>query len=294
MCTVAGTSVTLLTTGTCTIAADQAGNANWNAAPQVLQSFTVSAAPKTDQTITFPALADVRFDQAAPVPARHRQLGPGGHLLTASAGICSVTSGGVITLVGVGLCTIAADQAGNATYNPAPQQSQSFTITPGNQTITFGALAPKTLADSPVTVGATASSGLAVSFSSTTPLVCTVAGTSVTLLTTGTCTIAADQAGNANWNAAPQVLQSFTVSAASVPPSLTLDKTTVPQGGKVLVTGQGYMPDDSVDVYLNSTPVLLTTVATDGSGAFLGHGHDPDHDRRRRAHDRRPGPRPER
>ena len=75
----------------------------------------------------------------------HGQLGLSRrHLRTAaSAGICSVTSGGVITLVGVGLCTIAADQAGNATYNPAPQQSQSFTITPGDQTITFGALAAR-------------------------------------------------------------------------------------------------------------------------------------------------------
>ncbi len=137
----------------------------------------------------------------------------------------------------------------------------------GDQTITFGALANKTLADSPLTIGATASSGLAVSFSSATTAVCTVSGTSVTLLTTGTCTITANQAGNATWNPAPPVPQSFTVSAA-VPPSLTTDKGTVPQGGKVVVTGQGYMPDDSVDVYLNSTPVLLTTVATDGSGGF--------------------------
>ena len=68
----------------------------------------------------------------------------------------------------MGDCTIAADQAGNATYNPAPQQSDTFTISKGDQTITFLGLADKTLADSPVTIGATASSGLAVSFSSTT------------------------------------------------------------------------------------------------------------------------------
>jgi hypothetical protein len=98
--------------------------------------------------------------------------------------------------------------------------------------------------------------------------VCTVSGTSVTLLTTGTCTIAADQAGDADWNAASQVTQSFTVTTAAVPPSLVTDKTTVPQGGKVVVTGKGYRSNDHVDIYLNSTPVLLTTVPTDGSGAF--------------------------
>jgi hypothetical protein len=60
-------------------------------------------------------------------------------------------------------------------------------------------------------VSATATSSLEVSFSSQTMAVCTVAGTTVTLVTTGTCTIRASQGGNANWNAAVNVDQSFTV-----------------------------------------------------------------------------------
>jgi RHS repeat-associated protein len=79
------------------------------------------------------------------------------------------------------------------------------------QTITFGALGSKTTADSPVSLVATASSGLPVVFSSTTTTVCTVSGVSLTLLTTGICTIAADQAGNAGYAPATQVMQSFTV-----------------------------------------------------------------------------------
>jgi hypothetical protein len=260
-----GTSVTLLTTGTCSISADQAGDADWNAAPQVTRTFAVSTA---DQTISFPALTGVRLDQAAPVPAATASSTLPVTYSASTPGTCSATSAGVITLLHVGTCTIAADQAGNGSYNPAPQVSRSFSIAKGNQTITFGALAAQTLADSPVTIGATASSGLAVSFSSNSLPVCTVLGTSVTLLTTGTCSISADQAGDADWNAAPQVTRTFAVSTAPVPPSLVTDKTIVPQGGKVLVTGQGYMADDDVDIYLNSTPVLLTTVTTDSSGGF--------------------------
>ena len=37
--------VTIVAAGTCTIAADQAGSTNYNAAPQVLQSFAVAKAP---------------------------------------------------------------------------------------------------------------------------------------------------------------------------------------------------------------------------------------------------------
>ncbi len=168
----------------------------------------------------------------------------------------------------MGLCTIAADQAGNATYNPAPQESQSFTISKGDQTITFGALADKTLADSPVTVGATASSGLAVSFSSTTLPVCTVAARASRSVSPAPAPSPPTRPATPTGTPPPRCPRASPSARRQVPPSLILDKTTVPQGGKVLVTGQGYMPDDSVDVYLNSTPVLLTTVPTDGSGGF--------------------------
>ena len=53
-----------------------------------------------------------------------------------------------------------------------------------------------------------------MSFSSLTAPVCTVSGTTVTLVATGICTIRAAQAGNANFNPAPNVDQSFTVSPA--------------------------------------------------------------------------------
>ncbi len=46
-----------------------------------------------------------------------------------------------------------------------------------SQTITFGSLSSRTMLQSPFTVSATASSGLAVTFSTTTPSVCTSSGT---------------------------------------------------------------------------------------------------------------------
>jgi YD repeat-containing protein len=37
-------------------------------------------------------------------------------------------SGTTVTLVAAGTCTIRASQAGNATYAPAPNVDQSFTV----------------------------------------------------------------------------------------------------------------------------------------------------------------------
>ncbi len=67
-----------------------------------------------------------------------------------------------------------------------------------------------------------ATSSLPVSFASLTSTVCTVAGSSVTVLAAGRCTIEATQAGNADWDPALPFEQSFvvgyTVSSLSPPP----------------------------------------------------------------------------
>ncbi len=58
---------------------------------------------------------------------------------------------------------------------------------------------------------ASATSGLAVSFSSATPEVCSVAGSTVSLAAVGTCTIYANQTGDTEYDPAPQGQQSFPV-----------------------------------------------------------------------------------
>ncbi len=85
------------------------------------------------------------------------------------------------------------------------------------QTITFGTQTPRALIAggsfllNPV---ATASSALPLAYSSLTPSVCTVSGTTVTMFTAGTCTVRADQAGNAQF-ASAFATQSFVIGAAA-------------------------------------------------------------------------------
>ncbi len=55
-------------------------------------------------------------------------------------------------------------------------------------------------------------SGNPVTFSSGAPTVCSISGATVSFTGAGTCTIAANQAGNADYLSAPQVTQSFTVT----------------------------------------------------------------------------------
>jgi hypothetical protein len=119
-----------------------------------------------------------------------------------SAGICTV-SGSTVSFVGGGTCTISANQAGNSSYEPAPQVQQSFTVAPAAQTVTITSSNPGPVDNesAPYTVTAFASSGLSVVIviPPESDGVCTVSGSTVTFLARGDCYVVAYQAGDANY-----------------------------------------------------------------------------------------------
>ncbi len=208
ICTVSGATVTLVAVGTCTIQATQSGNTNWVAATPVTQSFQVT---QGNQTITFGVLSNKSLGAAPFAVSATSSSGLAVSFASTTSTICTV-SGSTVTLVAVGTCTVQATQGGNTNWSAATPVNQSFQVTQGNQTITFGALSNKAFGTAPFTVSATASSGLSVGFASTTSTICTVSGTTVTLVAVGTCTIQATQSGNTNWAAATPVNQSFQVT----------------------------------------------------------------------------------
>jgi hypothetical protein len=213
VCSVSGNVLTLLTTGTCSVTASQQGNANYSAAASVTQSFTVAPAGQP-QTITFGALPNVTMSPNPIVLTATASSGLAVSFASATPATCSVTANS-LALLGVGACSVSATQAGNGTYAAAPAVTQSFTISVGTQSITFGPLSNAVFGSGTVTVSAAASSGLPVIFASTTQAVCTITGNTVTLLAAGTCSIVALQAGNANYSPATPVTQPFSVTRAT-------------------------------------------------------------------------------
>ena len=140
--------------------------------------------------------------------------GASGQPVTFSAtGVCSIT-GSQLSFASTGSCTVNANQAGTPTYVAAPAVQQTFTVTKGTQSINFSALAPQTFAaGGSFAIAASASSGLAVTYGGGTADVCSVSGTTVTMLGAGTCTLTGNQAGDANWNAAAQATQTVAITA---------------------------------------------------------------------------------
>ena len=100
------------------------------------------------------------------------------------------------------------------------------TITaPANQTITFPSPGNQTYGVGPLTLGATASSGLTVSYSVTSGSA-TVSSNMLTITGTGSVTVQASQAGDANWNAATPVNQTISIAQKTVTGAITLNNKT--------------------------------------------------------------------
>jgi len=79
------------------------------------------------------------------------------------------------------------------------------------QSISFAAPTSKLTGAGTVTLNASASSALPVSYSSSTQSVCTVSGVVVSLLDEGNCTIVASQSGSGLWDPAVSVARTFKV-----------------------------------------------------------------------------------
>jgi hypothetical protein len=123
VCSVAGTSVTLTGIGSCTIIASQPGNSLFDAAPSISRTFNVVS--RSDQTITFPAIADRRYGDASFTVAPTSSSGL--PVTLQASGNCSV-NGSSVTVGAVGSCQITASQPGNDTYNAAADVVRSFAI----------------------------------------------------------------------------------------------------------------------------------------------------------------------
>ena len=145
-------------------------------------------------------------------------------------------AGCTVANLAVGSRTITVGYSGDAGYAAATSPALGQLVTIARQTIGVLASLPDPLSyelGGTFEVSASASSGLPLSFASKTPAVCTVSGATATILAAGTCTIAATQAGNANYagGAITEFARSFTIAKAAqaiafgVAPSLAVGGT---------------------------------------------------------------------
>ena len=211
ICTVTSTTVTFVASGHCTISANQAGNSTYASQTlsrsfYILEITTSSIAGGTVGSAFSQSLGEYGGSSVTSAWSNSGTL-PAGLSLNAATGEISGTptasqaaTNYTFTVVNGG---VTATRSLSITIAPAP-----IIILTAN-TITFNPISDFSITDSAVTLGATSSSGLNVSYTSTTTSFCTVAGNVVTLRAAGYCEIVADQAGDSTYAAATSATQGF-------------------------------------------------------------------------------------
>ncbi|MGB3880690.1 MAG: DUF4347 domain-containing protein [Diaphorobacter nitroreducens] len=249
VCTITSAGVlTFVTAGICTINADQAGDSAYLAATQMSQSFTVNAIVPGAPTIGTAVAGDTQASVAFTAPTNTGGTTITGYTVTVSPPDVAPVNGAASPIVVNGLTngqaytfTVTADNSAGT----SPPSAASNSVTPAaTQTITFNNPGPQNFGTSP-TLTATSDSGLTPTFTSSTLSVCTItSGGALTFLTAGTCTINADQAGNASYLAATQVSRSFAVIAVlsvsgPVPGMVGTGTATLSGGGATCTLNPG-------------------------------------------------------
>jgi gliding motility-associated-like protein len=255
--TSAGSTVTILSVGTSDITARQAGNGTY-ASARYTRTLTVIPLSKLNQTITFGVLPAKTYGDADFAITASASSGLSVSFSSDNPAVATVT-GNLVHIAGAGSAIITASQAGNTDYNAAPDVQQPLTIAKADQTITFSVLPDKTYGDIDFNISANASSMLLVSFSSDNPAVATVSAGLVHITGAGTAVITASQNGDGNYNAAPPIPQTLTVSKATL--TFTADNKTriyLDQNPDLTFNISGFVNGETKNV-LDVLPSIQTT-----------------------------------
>ena len=262
-CTNSGASYTMTSGSTnCTVTYDQAGNANYNAATEVTEHVTAQKAAQTI-TVTTHAPAAAVYGSSFGVSAS----APGGTVSFSSAGACSNVGATFTMTSGTGTCSVLYDQAGNSNYTAAAEVTESVTAQKAAQSITFSSLSNHTYGDADFGPGATASSGLAVSYGASGN--CSIVAGAVHLTGAGSCTVTASQTGNSNFSAAVPVQQGFSIGKASL--LITANDQQKAYGQSLSLGTTAFTPSGLV----GSDSISAVTLASSGASAGAAVGSYP-------------------
>ena len=177
-----------------------------------------------------------------------------------STNVCAV-AGTTVSIVSAGTCSITASQAGNSDFDVAPDVAQSIAINVASQTITFPSISAFSWYQGSASLSANASSGLSIIYSVLSGP-CTLSGNTVTASASGSCMIAANQAGSPNYAAAAQLTQAVTVNNAPTLLDIDASAASLAAGTKYDAATDGMMV---LRYLLGYTGTAITANATGSS-----------------------------
>jgi hypothetical protein len=226
VCSTDGKELKLVATGNCTFKVSTAKTKDY-ALKEITQVVTITAA-RSKPELVMSVIANQTSKNLPKMIEIFRVFSPTGVYILPQAttpAVC-IPSGFYVQIVGGGTCTLTYQSEANTSYLASDLYKVSFEVTRDPQTITFAPATTADIATKSLALTATASSGGAVTFTSTSPENCTVAGSTLNLLKAGDCLVTATQAGTSTL-APVTASATITLTGTVVTPKPVVTKKTI-------------------------------------------------------------------
>jgi hypothetical protein len=236
VCTIVSNSIRIVTAGTCTITANQAGDSLYAAAAQVANNVTIS---KASSSISASGITTFTYSGLPQGPSSSTVSGSAGAVTYSYVGVAPTSySASATKPTNAGSYSVTATVATDTNYLSASSAPYTFTITQGGQTSALtvsSTIATYGSALSLTTTGGDGSGSISFLVDSGP---CTVSGSTLFSTDAGTCMVTATKAASGNYLAASSPSTEITVNKATPTISLALPSsaTTATYGTAVTIT----------------------------------------------------------
>ncbi|NBY22360.1 MAG: hypothetical protein EBQ73_05820 [Gammaproteobacteria bacterium] len=261
--------VTILSGGTCLIAANQSGNANYSPAPTVTQTITIVKAQPAALTLVA-ASTNIQSATSTTLSVTGGIIGSTVNYSLLS-GPCGLTNN-VLTGNTSGTCIVSASEAGNTNYEAITSNQVAVGVAIGQQaalTLTVGSTTINANGSTSLTTSGGSGTG-AISYQTTGP--CSVSGSVLTATGEGSCQVTAFKGGtNGQYADATSLPVLVTILRATSPPLiLTASPTTIGFDGTSTLSTTGgivigpvsYGVSGTGRCYINANQLIGTQVGT--------------------------------
>ncbi len=260
------TNLTYQSDGIVLITADQTGNTNWNAAPQVTNSITVN---KTHQSALLFSPTNAMIYLTTNVLSASGGSGTGAVTYAVQDGPGAIVNSYYLSVnSGSGVVTVVATKALDDLYS-ATTATAMVSCVRADQTIDFPSIADQAITNT-LALSATAGSGLPITFTVASGTADLSDQSNLTYRATGVVVIAASQAGDTNWNAAANATNTFNVypvlPTVTTLPASSVGQTTAGSGGNVTFNGGAPVTQRGLCWNLVGTPTTASSLTRDGRG----------------------------
>ena len=226
VCSTDGKELKLIAIGSCTFKVSTEKTKDY-AVKEIVQVVTITAA-RSKPELVMSVIANQTAKNLPKMIEIFRVYSPTGVYIMpkATTPIVCIASGFYVQIVGGGTCTLTYQSEANTSYLTSDLYKVSFEVVRDPQTISFASITAADIATKSLTLAATASSGGAVTYSTTTPDNCSISGSTLNLLKAGNCVVTATQSGTSTL-APVSASATITLTGAVVTPKPVVTKKTI-------------------------------------------------------------------